>query len=247
MKRAALVIALLVAVPIAQVASQSVRVRILISGSAVQAQAPVLNAGDIVIRLSGNCGGGFTEVTDLDGVFPIGTLAANANQGGTGGANDITPAGVVAAPTFTGSALGGHAHATGTFATSAHSGTAVDDHASHTHTYTDVVNHVHLVEGFPTATGGSTGFTRDTSMSGTPANTSQNTANPTGGVATGTTAGPGAVLTHAVTQPSAHTLSGSSESVSAGTPAGTNSAPTFTGTQFDNRPSFRRVIFCAKD
>lgn len=126
-----------------------------------------------------------------------------------------------------------------TKAISAHSGTAVDDHAahthsvtsnvtvadhaSHTHTYTEVPNHVHLLQGFPTATGGSTGFTRDTSMSGTPANTALNTANPTGGVATGTTAGPSATLTHSptnnavtsgnpsatlthsVTQPSAHT------------------------------------------
>ena len=35
-----------------------------------------------------------------------------------------------------------------------------------------------------------------------------------------------------------------------GTPAtltGSNSVPGFTGTQFDNRSSFRRVIFCSKD
>lgn len=79
------------------------------------------------------------------------------------------------------------------------------DHASHTHTYTEVPNHVHLVEGFPTATGGLTGFTRDNSMSGTPVNTNQSTATNTGGVATGTTAGPSVTLTHSVTQPSAHT------------------------------------------
>jgi hypothetical protein len=91
-----------------------------------------------------------------------------------------------------------------TKAISAHAGTAVADHASHTHTYTEVPNHVHLLERFPTATGASTGFTVDTSMSGTPTNTAQNTANPTGGVATGTTNGPNAALTHSVTQPSAH-------------------------------------------
>jgi hypothetical protein len=44
-----------------------------------------------------------------------------------------------------------------------------------------------------------------------------------------------------------HTLSGSSESVSAGTPSGTNAKPIFTGTQFDNRPAFVKVIFCKKD
>jgi hypothetical protein len=59
--------------------------------------------------------------------------------------------------------------------------------AAHTHTYTEVPNHVHVLNGFPTATGGSTGFTRDTSMSGTPANTGLSTNNPTGGVASGTT------------------------------------------------------------
>lgn len=34
---------------------------------------------------------------------------------------------------------------------------------------------------------------------------------------------------------------------SAGTPAGTNSAPAFTGTSLDNRSAFVRVIFCSKD
>lgn len=51
----------------------------------------------------------------------------------------------------------------------------------------------------------------------------------TGGVASGTTAGPSAALTHAVTQPSAHTMSGSTDIASAGTPSGTISAPIFTG------------------
>lgn len=114
-----------------------------------------------------------------------------------------------------------------TKAISAHSGTAVADHAAHTHEYTEIVNHTHdvtvtdgghthVMTGFPTATGGSTGFTRDTSMSGTPANTAlstasattgitASTANPSGGVASGTTDNPSATLTHSVTQPSAHT------------------------------------------
>ncbi len=35
--------------------------------------------------------------------------------------------------------------------------------------------------------------------------------------------------------------------VSSITPAGTVSQPTFTGTQFDNRPAFVKVIFCRKD
>jgi hypothetical protein len=70
-----------------------------------------------------------------------------------------------------------------------HTGAAVADHA-------DVLNHVHNQTRLPTATGGSTGFTVDTSMSGTPATTSVNTGNPT---ANGVVA-----QVHGVTQPSAH-------------------------------------------
>ena len=110
-----------------------------------------------------------------------------------------------------------------TKAISAHAGAAVADHtftqptasdeATHTHTYTQVVNHVHNQTRLPTATGGVTGFTVDTSMSGTPATTGVDTGNPTGGVATGTasagsshthTISGGAVSAHSVTQPSAH-------------------------------------------
>lgn len=173
-----------------------------------------------------------------------GTYAASADSAGT-------PAGTNSVPTFAGSALAAHTHGVGTYAASAHSGAAVDDHASHTHTYTQVVNHTHVVDvtdpghmhvenNNSATTGGLAGWgARDTSTN-TSAATGYSTAsavtgitaatqNPAGGVATGTTAGPSAILTHAVTQPAAHTLSGSSSADSAGTPAGTVSAPTFTG------------------
>jgi hypothetical protein len=101
--------------------------------------------------------------------------------------------------------------------------------------------------------GGTTGATGGSSRTAT---TPDATNNPTGGVATGTTAGPSATLTHAVTnnavtsagpsatlthavtQPNAHTLSGSSEAVSAGTPAGTVSTPTFTGSATSVLPPY---------
>jgi collagen type VII alpha len=220
----------------------------------------------------------------------------------TGGAKTNTPAGTNSAPTFTGSALGTHSHGTGTIAVSSHSGTAVADHAahthsvtsnvavadhaahthavtsnvsvadhaSHTHTYTDVPNHTHTIQMQGSATPATTGthICNSTSTGGTSrASVSPDaTNNPTGGVATGTTAGPSAALSHtvtnnavtsgnpsatlshtvtnnavtsgnpsatlshSVTQPSDHTLSGSTAAVSAGTPAGTVSAPAFTGT-----------------
>jgi hypothetical protein len=53
---------------------------------------------------------------------------------------------------------------------------------AHNHGVTDP-GHVHAMQRFPTATGGSTGFTVDTSMSGTPAN-ANNTASATTGITT---------------------------------------------------------------
>jgi hypothetical protein len=125
-----------------------------------------------------------------------------------------------------------------TKAISAHAGTAVADHASHTHgvttnvavaahashthTYTEVPNHVHVQSVNSATTGGLSGYGVDTSTN-TSVASGYSTANPTGGVATGTTAGPNAALTHtvtnnavtsdgpsatlthSVTQPSAHT------------------------------------------
>jgi hypothetical protein len=122
----------------------------------------------------------------------------------TGGAKTVAAAGANSAPTFTGNALGTHAHAAGTLVPSAHAGAAVADHAAHTHTFTQSAN----------AT--------------TPDLLTVNTA-AAGVAASGTTGNPNATQTHSVTQPNAHTMSGSSEAVSGGTPAGTVSAPTFTG------------------
>ena len=250
-----------------------------------------LPTGAIILIVSGSCPSGFTEEASLNGKFVLGTLNGSGDVGGAGGADNVIPSGTNSAPTFTGNALAGHAHTftgsalaghahtftgsalgthqhgTGTYATSAHSGTAVDNHASHTHTYTDVPNHVHVQTAHSAATGPNVGYGVDASTN-TAVTSGYSTANPTGGVATGTTAGPSATLTHSVTQPSAHTLSGSSEaisggtptgsldsvsagtptgtldSVSGGTPAGSVAAPVFTGNSFDNRPAFVKVIFC---
>jgi hypothetical protein len=205
--------------------------------------------------------------------------AAGINPGATGGSATHTPTGTVSQPTFAGDALSTHSHGTGTYATSAHSGTAVadhaahthsvtsnvtvDNHASHTHTYTEVPNHVHVQSVNSGTTGGLSGYTPDTSTS-TSTSSGYSTANPTGGVATGTTNGPGAALTHtvnnnavtsgnpsatlthSVTQPSAHTLSGSSSAVSAGTPAGTVSQPTFTGDSQNTEPVYFSLAFIQK-
>ncbi len=175
----------------------------------------------------------------------------------TGGAKTVAAAGTNSAPTFTGDALATHSHTAGTLLPNAHSATAVADHSahthsvtsnvtvadhsSHTHTYTDVVNHVHTNAALTDVASATTGGATASDL------TPPNTGNPTIGVATGTTAGPSATLTHtptnnavtsgnpsatlthSVTQPADHTMSGSTAAITAGTPSGTVAAPTFTG------------------
>lgn len=58
--------------------------------------------------------------------------------------------------------------------------------ANHSHTYSDVVNHVHVQNRNSGTTGSQSGYGIDTSTSGSAA-TGISTANPTGGVAQGTT------------------------------------------------------------
>lgn len=101
---------------------------------------------------------------------------------------------------------------------SAHAGATVADHAahthagpSHTHTYTQTPNHVHVQSVNSAATGGLSGYTADTSTN-TSVASGYSTANPTGGVATGTTAAdgtgntgnPSATLSHTVGQADDH-------------------------------------------
>lgn len=90
------------------------------------------------------------------------------------------------------------------------SGIAVADHASHTHTYTDVVNHTHTV-GVGSAADTSTVTGLGNYFAGTTGSVSATTANPAGGVATGTTAGPDATLSHTVSNQG--TITGSATSV----------------------------------
>ena len=108
-----------------------------------------------------------------------------------------------------------------TKAISAHSGAAVADHAAHTHSYTEVPNHVHIIasgqgshqHGMDEGTTDGSGTFMDRSNAAAATNAVTNLAtlpemvtnNPTGGVASGTTGNPSATLTHSVTQPSAHT------------------------------------------
>lgn len=149
--------------------------------------------GAVLMFDTGTCPSGYTEVTALNGRVPIGTLAANANAGTTGGADTVTPAGTISQPVFTGNALTGHAHELP----------------------------MQLVSGTSRRYLASTVFGTGTSRAAQ-------------GTATGT----------ANTTSAAVALS---QSVSAGTPSGSVSQPTFTGAQLDNRSAFIRCIFCRKN
>lgn len=182
-------------------------------GAGIPAGVIVMWAGLVVnIPVGWALCNGLLGTPDLTDRFIKGGLVAGLTGGAATHGHDDH-----AALTHSGATVGDHS------AISAHAGTAVGtsgagsahNHTgpSHTHDYTQVPNHVHAQMRFPTATGGSTGFTVDTSMSGTPA-TANDTANPTGGVATATTVAGGtantgneSAHTHAagtVTQPSNH-------------------------------------------
>lgn len=149
----------------------------------------------------------------------------------TGGAKTVAAAG-------TNSNESSHTH-------SVTSNVSVSDHSSHTHTYTQVVNHTHTVtvtdpghthtyRSQTATTGGvssyehgaidtsSTASENSISVESATTGITASTANPAGGVATGTTAGPDATITHSVTNNAVtsaagsahtHTFTGSATSV----------------------------------
>lgn len=147
----------------------------------------------ILLIKSGTCPTGFVEDTSLENKTLLGTLVANADVGTTGGSDNITPTGSVS---------------------------SISDILNHTHAVniTDP-GHTHLTQRYPTATGSSSGFTIDTSMSGTLADNTLPTKTNTTGI-----------------------------TASSNNPAGgvASITPTFTGNSFDNRSAFIKVIFCRK-
>jgi len=208
---------------------------------ATGATGPGFTAGVIVLIVSGTCPAGFVEETTLSGRMVLGTLAANADVGGTGGADAITPAGTVSAPTFTG---------TSNITTSAVSaGTPAGTNSAPTFTGSALATHAHeLPFQIPTTT-----TTRQIAIATFGTGTSRAaTAVSTTGTANTTSAA--VALSQAVTAGtpagtvSAPTFTGSALGTHTHTltPTGTNSAPTFTGTSFDNRSAYTKVIFCRK-
>lgn len=167
--------------------------------------------GMIVFRTSGPCPAGWTEAASFDGRMLLGTLNANANAGGTGGSDTVTPAGSVAAPVFTGNSVASSAVSGGTPA------------------------------------GSNAAITAGTPSGSVSALTTGADSSTTGGVAKAIAQTPtftgSALATHT------HTFTGSAlgTHTHTTTATGTNTAPSFTGTQFDNRSAFIRCVPCQKN
>lgn len=79
----------------------------------------IVPAGSILLVATGTCPAGFSEVTALDGVTLVGTLAAHGDVGDPVGDDTITPTGTISQPTFAGSALATHTHTAGSFSAAA--------------------------------------------------------------------------------------------------------------------------------
>ncbi|HUR52946.1 MAG TPA: hypothetical protein VMZ71_02360 [Gemmataceae bacterium] len=172
----------------------------------------------------------------------VGDHAAHTHSVTSNVSATLTPAGTVAwpagVPTHSGTTVSDHAAHTHAFGT-----LAVAAHASHTHTYTDVVNHVHPNTAVLNMQGGTTAATTGTHVMNSTATggsvraittgdaVAVTNVNPTGGVATGTTAGPGASLTHAVSGSTDNPNAALTHTVSSqGTVAWPAGVPTFAGT-----------------
>lgn len=213
-----------------------------------------MTGGDKTVASSGTVAAPvFTGSALANHSHGAGTYSLDSVSGGTpAGTNDSisggTPAGTISypvnVPTFTGNALAGHTHTfvgsalaghthtfagTASVATSGASAGATQRGATastltlatHTHNFTSAGTN-------SSVSGGTPAGTNDSVSGGTPAGTIAWPVNPPtlGGNAlaghTHTFAG-SALAGHA------HTISNASEAVTAGTPAGTNSAPAYTG------------------
>ncbi len=173
-----------------------------------------LPSGAIVLVDTGACPAGTAEVAAADGRTIIGTLNANANVGTTLGSDTITPAGTNNAPALTMN--------------------------SYTPQGTNTAPAISWPAGVPVYTGtvntlAVTAHTVVATKQGTAAGNVVTTATHTiTGIPGGTVAWPAGVPTHA-----AATFSGTGATLT-----GSVAAPTFTGTQFDNRSAARRYILC---
>jgi hypothetical protein len=228
-------------------------------------------SGAVVLSMSA-CATGYSEVSALNGVTLVGTVAANGNVGTTGGSDNITPTGTVAQAVFTGqsgntsSVSGGTPAGTNSIpALVMNSYTPAGVSAIPLFTGLPLSIHAHelpmqLVSAtatrflaaaiFGTGTSRASLSTVTTTANATAAAVALSQAvsagTPVGTVSAPLFTGTPAILTGTVSAPlfTGASLAGHVHSL---TPVGTVNVQGFTGVQFDNRSAFVRVIFCSKN
>lgn len=196
-------------------------------------------SGTLLAIITGTCPAGFSEATSLNGKFLRGTIAANGDVGTSAGSDTITPtisSLSAAAQIFTGSILATHTH---TVTAAGTNGTV---------SITPLGTNAAITAGTPAGTISALTTGADSSTTGGVAKAIAQTPTFTGSIL--------ATHTHTFTGSSttvgAETFTGSSVTsgaTSGGTPAGTNTSSSVTGTlnSFDNRPAYTNVIFCSKN
>lgn len=175
-----------------------------VSSSAVSAGTPAgTNSAPAFTGTGSQSTSGDSAGTPAGTVGSISLSGSTANEAshthgvtaaGTNGTGTVTPLGTIAWPAgvptnasgaFTQGAISWPAGVPTNSAITMSGSTA--NESTHTHTYTQVPNHVHVQSVNSAAAGGLSGYTADTSTA-TSVASGYSTANPTGGVATGTTA-----------------------------------------------------------
>lgn len=202
----------------------------------------VMWAGTLATVPSGwNLCDGLNGTPDLRDRFIMGH-SAGVDPGGTGGAATHAHADH-AALTHSGTGVGNHTF-TQPAGHSNHVVTQPSNHSTHNHTYTQTVNHVHVQSVNSASTGGLSGYTADTSTN-TSVASGYSTANPTGGVASGTTANESATLTHAGTAVDAHSAhSGGAVDAHSVTQPSQHAAQSHASG--DHTPSYYKLAFIQK-
>jgi hypothetical protein len=250
-----------------------------------------LPSGLITLVISGACPSGFTEVSALSGKFLQGTLAANGDVGTAGGnatitptgtvstpiltMNSYTPGGSVAAPTFTGTSSQSTSavsagtpagtNATGTVTPAGTNAWPAGVPTNGAIAIGSFVNSATATTGNCAATNIAAGTGSTTACKATAPNLTVPAEGHSGSLTPPTISWPAGVpvFSGSSSTTSAEVFTGSALGTHSHTltPAGTNSAPaftgnsavltgsisqpTFTGSAVDPRPAFIKVIFCS--
>ena len=216
----------------------------------VSSSAGGVPTGGIIFIDAGTCPTGFTQDTAFNGAYILGTVAANADVGLTGGSNSVTPTGSVSAPTLTMNSYtpaGTNAAPALTMNSYTPAGTnAAPALAMNSYAPAGTVS-------APTFAGAAQTFTTKGTSTGSAANfTGPNPYTPAGTVSAPSFTGTAATLTGSVAAPgftgTAATLTGSVAAPgftgTAATLTGSVSAPAFTGTAATIQPAYLKVIAC---